>query len=455
MCAPALGSHSPCWIRGWSHRWPVIHASPQSCSMVCANPALSRHGPERPNAGMRSRLQRGFSSQTISHVRPKLASTRGVKFSMIASAPRIRSCRMRKPSGVSSGSVRSRLLVFDTRKCAPRSHHGPSRPVAPPVVRMPSMRVIDSTWMTSAPSAASTPVPAGPAHQAVRSSTRTSSSGSPAPGGRLGALGHARFDGPGVLAEARRAARGGGGSVSSIRHGRRGMVNESVGSRTSTLRSTKCGIVVIVSPLPTGATGMRSSIARSTISAVVVLRREGVHDLVPLLLARDPPDAQCPLVVAQQIEALDEHEEAVELLTAVGREPDVAVEGGLDRRCLEGPFGAGDRWPAGNRPSLLAEARADEGGDLGHRQVDARAVPGLLRAPSRGCGRDRRVRATDPLRDAPTRHDRRLVGRAASGERSRFRLHEDLGDRTLGVRASAPVRCDRHVHDARVTLAQP
>ncbi len=158
--------------------------------------------------------------------------------------------------------------MFDTRKCALRSHHGPSRPVAPPVVRMPSIRVIDSTWITSAPRAASTPVPAGPAHHAVRSSTRTPASGSPAAPGAGSTRSGTRVSIAPVCSPRRGAGRGGGGSVSWIRHGRRGIVNESVGSRTSTLRATKWGMAVIVSPLPTGATGIRSSIARSTISAV-------------------------------------------------------------------------------------------------------------------------------------------------------------------------------------------
>ena len=47
-CTPPLGSHGPRWMRGWSSGRPVIHASPTACSIVCANPGRSRHGPSSP-----------------------------------------------------------------------------------------------------------------------------------------------------------------------------------------------------------------------------------------------------------------------------------------------------------------------------------------------------------------------------------------------------------------------
>ena len=53
---PPFGSLGPRWIRGWSSRSPVSHASPDACSMFCANPGRSRHGPSRPNAGSRTRI---------------------------------------------------------------------------------------------------------------------------------------------------------------------------------------------------------------------------------------------------------------------------------------------------------------------------------------------------------------------------------------------------------------
>src|SRR6478752_2845019 len=45
---------------------------------------------------------------------------------------------------------------------------------------MPSKRLIDSTWITSAPRVASMLAAIGPAHHAVRSTTRTPASGSAA-----------------------------------------------------------------------------------------------------------------------------------------------------------------------------------------------------------------------------------------------------------------------------------
>ena len=52
LCMPALGSQGPRGMRGGSSAWPVIDAI-VICSIVCANPTRSRHGPVRPNAGMR------------------------------------------------------------------------------------------------------------------------------------------------------------------------------------------------------------------------------------------------------------------------------------------------------------------------------------------------------------------------------------------------------------------
>ncbi len=71
-CMPESGSHGPRWMRGWSSAWPVIHASPLSCSIVCAKPVWSRHGPESPKAGMRTRIARGFAAGIASQPRPEV-----------------------------------------------------------------------------------------------------------------------------------------------------------------------------------------------------------------------------------------------------------------------------------------------------------------------------------------------------------------------------------------------
>ena len=72
-----------------------------------------------------------------------------------------------------------------------------------------------------------------------------------------------------VCSPRRGAGRGSGGSSSSMRHGRRGILNVFVASSTNTLRATNWSQSRMFSPLCTGATGMRSSLARRTVSAVV------------------------------------------------------------------------------------------------------------------------------------------------------------------------------------------
>ena len=56
--------------------------------------------------------------------------------------------------------------------------------------------------------------------------------------------------------------------MSSSRHAGRGILNVPVGSSTNTLRATKCSQSRTVSPFSTGATGIRSSAASFTTSAV-------------------------------------------------------------------------------------------------------------------------------------------------------------------------------------------
>ena len=201
---------------------------------------------------------------------------------------------------------------------------------------MPSMRLIDSTWITSAPSAASAPAAIGPAHQAVRSSTRTPASGSSsATDRRRGGRGCAARSSP-VCSPRRGAGRGSGGSSSSMRHGRRGILNELVASSTNTLRATNWSHSRMFSPLCTGATGMRSSLARRTISAVGVLRGPGVDDVVPLVpallaiglqLLHGSPSMRSARSMSRR--------KLWNCCAAVGAEADVAVEGRLDRRRLD------------------------------------------------------------------------------------------------------------------------
>jgi len=84
-CMPEIGSQGPRWMRGRSSGWPVHQASPVICSIVCAKPTLSRHGPSSPKAGMRVKIASGFALRIASQPRPKPSITRGEKFSMTMS----------------------------------------------------------------------------------------------------------------------------------------------------------------------------------------------------------------------------------------------------------------------------------------------------------------------------------------------------------------------------------
>ena len=202
-------------MRGWSSRWPVSQASPVICSIVWAKPVLSRHGPESPKAGMRRKMQRGFSSWIASQPRSKFSITRGVKFSTTASHFTTRRRSNALPSSVARSIARSVLLVLPARKNGLASHQASNfSPSIPPIMRIPSGRLADSTWITSAPSAAIICAADGPAHQAVRSSTRSPASGSPAAPVGLGRRTSRDSTRP-VCSPSRGAGRCGAGSQSS------------------------------------------------------------------------------------------------------------------------------------------------------------------------------------------------------------------------------------------------
>ena len=143
----------------------------------------------------------------------------------------------------------------------------------------------------------------------------------------------------------------------------------------------------------------------------------------------------------------------MELLAAVGAEPDVAVERRLDRRRLDGPGRADDRRAPEQRADVLGVAVRGDGHHLGDREVDVVAVARPLRA-RRGRGRDRhrRERARQPLAGATTGLERHAAHRTAPDEPARLGLHDELAGRALGVRPGAPVRRDRAHDEARVRV---
>src|SRR5207237_773923 len=117
----------------------------------------SRQGPSSPKAGMRCMIARGLTSWMTSHVRPTPSRTRGVKLSTTASDTATSRLTSSTPRGSAMLMVMPRLLLFTARKWLLYSHHASTLLARiPPAMRMPSGRVTASTWMTSAPSVAST-----------------------------------------------------------------------------------------------------------------------------------------------------------------------------------------------------------------------------------------------------------------------------------------------------------
>ena len=77
-CSPAPGSHGPNRAPGACSGNPHSHAIPDTCSIVIANPVRSRHGPERPKAGIRTMIAAGLIARTSSHDSPNESITRGL-----------------------------------------------------------------------------------------------------------------------------------------------------------------------------------------------------------------------------------------------------------------------------------------------------------------------------------------------------------------------------------------
>ncbi len=176
-CSPPSGSHGPLGTTGGPSRYPVTHASPVTCSMFCANPGRSRHGPVSPHAGIRATTRFGGRRVGSSSMMPNRSTTRGVKFSISTSQRSSNRRASACPSGRVMSSVMSRLPVF-----APWNSGASSQGSAPLVAyavprRVPSGRCTDSTLITSAPSHPRICAAYGPAQYVVRSNTRMPSSG--------------------------------------------------------------------------------------------------------------------------------------------------------------------------------------------------------------------------------------------------------------------------------------
>ena len=84
---------------GGSLACPVIQAMPEACSIVIAKPVRSRHGPDRPKAGIRHITARGFRAWISFQPSPKFSITRGAKFSTTRSAHSMSRLARASPSG--------------------------------------------------------------------------------------------------------------------------------------------------------------------------------------------------------------------------------------------------------------------------------------------------------------------------------------------------------------------
>ena len=208
-CMPALGSLGPRWMRGWSSRWPVIHARPVTCSMVCAKPDVVAPRSRQPERGHAH--QEAARVDRVDRFPPEPEVAEHARREVLEHRVALRDEPPQEREPVVGSEVEGEAALVGVRAevvraaLPPRTVHAGG---AAPVARMPSIRLTDSTWMTSAPSAASAPAAIGPAHHAVRSSTRTPASGSAGSSPVIvRARRRVRLDRAGVLAQARRGPR--------------------------------------------------------------------------------------------------------------------------------------------------------------------------------------------------------------------------------------------------------
>ena len=187
---------------------------------------------------------------------------------------------------------------------------------------MPSGRVTDSTWITSAPSAASIAAADGPAHHAVRSSTLM-------PVERQRPRRAACLVGAHVGHDRRRCARRGGAPVGAAARARRrsSTVGGAPGTcrsgrRRATPRSTTCSSVATAGRV--GHRRHRDPQLGGQLDDLGgrVLRRPVVDDLVPLVpVERCAGGEPGPVAVLDEVGALDQDAEVVELLRVLVLNP--------------------------------------------------------------------------------------------------------------------------------------
>ena len=199
---------------------------------------------------------------------------------------------------------------------------------------MPSGRWIDSILMTSAPNAANECVAAGPAQNAVKSTTRTPASGSPAAcrachgfpwlPDRV-AVGVSRPRAPGAPAP---------GAATDISHGARGCRNPA-GLSTYTPRCLQ--VIHVRDRRAVAERGQRQPEQLAEFDDLLdgALAHPRVDPLADPVAVVPSPDLESQLRNLGELRAVDHRGEVQPLLPRDHADADVAVLGGFDRRHLD------------------------------------------------------------------------------------------------------------------------
>ena len=185
----------------------------------------------------------------------------------------------------------------------------------------------------------------------------------------------------------------------------------------------------------------------------LVMRHEAVDDLLPLddvhVAAGEPREPR----VVEQVGALDEHEEVLELGGGVGVEADEAVARPLDRRRLHAARRADGLGPAHAVVGEVAEHRTRDRHRLGEGQVDVLADARAAGTRGRDDHRGRAVQPAHVLGEATAGLHRVARRLAPEEQRARLRLHDEVGRDAVRQRAAGAERRDRQHHEVRVAGA--
>ena len=227
------------------------------------------------------------------------------------------------------------------------------------------------------------------------------------------------------------------------------------GCSTKTSRSTNGAKPGSVSPLPSGATGIRRSLARCNTSSVVcavvnvAISARSIRSCSPRRSTRPSSGWSAhsgwPTISAKA-------RNCAEPLVAKPTQP--SAVGSTDGTSTKRPIGSG----SGPRPSSCAATAWNWlNAIVIASNVDTSTNAPLSAAPrpvQRGQRGDAADRARDPLADAATGGDRRFVLPTAAGDRAAPGLQRELGRRAVRPRSTPTEPRDRDHHDGRGPPAQ-